>query len=274
MRRVFVFFFVLFVFSSCVSPEPSLTVTVSSSSLEKNVSEEFLEEDEEKVYEESDDDAELVKEEKEEIAEEEAVEESFSVVPQTYTEEEVIVVLEDLSEIYDVPLWFLKAIVHRESSFNASDVNMDDSARGDENWNSQKENCAFTSDGYPHGLGLTQLTGWMYQGSPYPYCLEEADNENKDYYYSMRKQDYGEWISMEDVSELYDPFNPRENVERFLTGYAVPAYRLFVSQYPEESDEEIWRRVAFHWNKGLYVEYDVENTDYLLLYDQYVEEYT
>ncbi len=243
---------------SCATPESSILVSVQEEVADETIpdggivgeSEVFVEGQEENIF-----------------------EQSSSLGSQTYTEDEVVVILRELSESYDVPLWFLKAIIHRESGFNVSAVNMDDSTMGEENWNSQKEYCAFTSDGYPHGLGLTQLTGWMYQGSPYPYCLEEPDDENKEYYYSMRKQDFGEWISMGEVSVLENPFDPKENVERFLSGYAVPAFKLFASQYTEESEEEIWRRVAFHWNKGLYAEYDAENTDYLALYDQYVEEY-
>lgn len=269
--RILSLFCLFILFTSCASQESSITISIQEKSVYENTSEGkyFLSEESE-----LEEDEVVVEEEENEIVEQEdIIEESVSVVPKTYTEEEVIVVLGDLSDIHEVPLWFLKAIVHRESSFNVSDVNMYDSAMGEENWNKKREECAFTSDAYPHGLGLTQLTGWMYQGSPYPYCLEEPDDEHEDYYYSMRKQDFGEWISMNDISELEDPFDPRENVERFLTGYAVPAYRLFASQYPEESEEEILRRVAFHWNKGLYVEYDAENTDYLALYDVYVEEY-
>lgn len=178
-----------------------------------------------------------------------------------------------VADAHHVPRWFLLAIVHRESSFDPNDVSLDDGIEGDQNWNSQNFDCAFTQDGYPHGVGLTKLTGWMYQGSPYPYCLEEPDNSHKAYYYSMAKQVYGEWINMEDVSRLDDPFDPRQNLERFLTGYAVPAYALFAGLYPDEPSEEIWRRVAFHWNKGLYVEYDPQNTDYLERYDQYVQMY-
>lgn len=191
-----------------------------------------------------------------------------------WTEKAVIKIIEKVAQRYEVSPAFLKAIVRRESSFDPYDISMDDGIEGDENWNSQNFDCAFTSDGYPHGLGLTKLTGWMYQGSPYPYCLEAPDNENKNYYYSMAMQNYGEWIQMEDVSRLTNPFNPVQNLRRFLTGYALPAYELFTGLYPEVSEEEIWRRVAFHWNKGLYKEYDPENTDYLERYDQYFEEYS
>ena len=188
-------------------------------------------------------------------------------------EESVFTIIDELAETYEVPEWFLLAIVHRESSFDADDISMDDGIGGTGNWDAYNAECAFTTDGYPHGLGLTKLTGWMYQGSPYPYCLEEQDDSNEKYYYSMAKQNFGDWISMSDVSVLTDPFDPRQNVERFLTGYAVPANALFQSLYPEETEEEIWRSVAFHWNKGLYEEYDPDNTDYLGLYDEYVELY-
>ncbi len=192
---------------------------------------------------------------------------------QQYAEEEIIIIIEQIAEEYNIPSWFLKAIVRRESSFNNTEISYDDGIEGEENWNEARPDCSFTTDYYPHGLGLTKLTGWMYQGSLYPFCLDAPDNDNEDYYYAMRMQDYGNWIEMENVTPLTNPFDPEQNLERFLTGYAVQAYELFTSQNPEESEEEIWRRVAFHWNKGLYQEYDPENTDYLALYDVYVEEY-
>lgn len=255
MFKIIASLFVILFFLSCASPEQPLVLTVSSNASEENISEEMVWELEEGM---------------DESLEEESVMDSV----EGYSEKEIIEILSDLSERYDVPLWFLEAIVHRESSYNTTLINYDDTAAGEENWNSKKEECVFTDDGYPHGIGLTQLTGWMYQGSPYPYCFDEAEEENKEYFYSMRKQDFGEWISMKDVSVLEDPFDPRQNVERFLTGYAVPFYAYLVEKYPDESEAEIWRRVAFHWNKGLYVEYDPENEDYLVLYDRYVEEYT
>lgn len=203
----------------------------------------------------------------------EETDEITSEETQEYTEEEILIIIEQIAEQYDVPSWFLKAIVRRESSFNNTDISYDDGIEGNDNWNEARPECSFTIDDYPHGLGLTKLTGWMYQGSPYPFCLETQDNNYDDYYYAMRMQDYGNWIDMNSVTELIDPFDPEQNLERFLTGYAIPAYNLFATQYPDESEEEIWRRVAFHWNKGLYREYDVNNTDYLELYDVYVEIY-
>lgn len=188
------------------------------------------------------------------------------------SEESILELLDRLAEEYGIPSWFLKAIVHRESTFNPDLINMDDGIEGDENWNHWDGDCAITEDGYPHGVGLTQLTGWMYQGRPFPFCLDEADDTNEDYFYSMAESIYGEWIDMEEVSRLEDPFDPEENVRRFLTGYAIPAYTLFDSLYGD-SEEETWRRVAFHWNKGLYVDYDPTNTDYLETYDAYAELY-
>lgn len=177
-----------------------------------------------------------------------------------------------VAEEYAVPAWFLLALVERESSFQGNLLSLSDGIGGEESWQSFRPGCGVSPDGYPHGVGLTQLTGWMYQGMPYPFCLEEP-GFSEEYYYAMRMQDYGEWISMEDVSVLTDPFDYEQNLERFLTGYAIPAHDLFASLYPEDSEEEIWRRVAFHWNKGLYVPYDSENEDYLLRYDMLVEKY-
>lgn len=185
----------------------------------------------------------------------------------------VLSIIHETAERYYIPEWFLKAIVHRESSFDPNSISMDDGVGGTGNWDSYKPECAFTSDGYPHGLGLTKLTGWMYQGTPYPYCLSTPQNDYKLYYYSMRLQDYTGWISMSRVSWMNNPFSPRQNLRRFVSGYALPAYRLFRSMYPSETKEETWRRVAFHWNKGMYKEYDPNNKDYLELYDKYVKAY-
>ncbi len=189
------------------------------------------------------------------------------------TKTKVLGIIHETAERYSIPEWFLLAIVHRESSFDPNCVNMNDGVGGTSNWNAKKPECAFTSDGYPHGLGLTQLTGWMYQGTPYPYCLAAPDNGNKQYYYSMRLQDYAGWISMTKVSWMNNPFSPRQNLRRFASGYAVPAYKLFRSLYPLEAKEDTWRRVAFHWNKGMYATYDPNNTDYLQRYDEYVARY-
>ncbi|PIQ77057.1 hypothetical protein COV82_06485 [Candidatus Peregrinibacteria bacterium CG11_big_fil_rev_8_21_14_0_20_46_8] len=186
----------------------------------------------------------------------------------------VLNAIDKLSNEYDVPKWFLKAIVHRESSFMPDHINHGDGIGGNENWNHRRtDDCAITNDGYPHGLGLTQITGWMYQGMPYPLCLDQPDNDNRDYYYAMAKQNFGEWVKMENVSRLTNPLDPEQNLRRFLTAYAVPAYRLFSSQHKGESEEQIWRRVAFHWNKGMYMNYDPNNTDYLGQYDEYVRRY-
>jgi hypothetical protein len=48
---------------------------------------------------------------------------------------------------------------------------------------------------------------------------------------------------------------------------------LFAGLHPDETEEEVWRRVAFHWNKGMYATYDPTDESYLKLYDTYVERY-
>ena len=191
---------------------------------------------------------------------------------EVWSEEEIHVIIDEIAIEYDLSSWFLLAIVHRESSFNPNLINYDDGIGGSDAWNQARPECSFTVDHFPHGIGLTQLTGWMYQGSPYPYCLESANKTYRDYYYAMNIDDFGEWIDMEDVSSLEDPFDPEENLRRFVTGYAKPAYVLFLDLYGE-SEEETLRRVAFHWNKGLHTDYDSENTDYLERYDEYVLRY-
>ncbi len=215
-----------------------------------------------------------------------------------YTEEDILQILDQKAEEYNIPPWFLKGVAHRESSLNNCLINMDDGiemiGEGEENWNTRRDNCAFTTDDYPHGTGLYQLTGWHYQGSPYPFCLDRPDNNHHDYREAMRiigeNGPFGEWIKMDQVSRLDDPFDPVQSVDRFITGYALPLYYYFRIQpflediTPLEENNlflllnnnetnELWRRVAFHWNKGLFVEYDPNNKDYLELYDEHVEMY-
>ncbi len=263
--------------SATILPSQEINVTEKE---ENNISEIVQEDEQYNIPEIAQDDDEQALEysletketDSEKITPEDETNEETDSSPQEYTQEEVIKIIEQAAKEYNVPLWFLKAIVRRESSFNNTEISYDDGIEGEENWNMQRD-CSFTEDKYPHGLGLTKLTGWMYQGSFYPFCLETPDNNNEDYYYAMRMQDYGTWIDMNDVTALTDPFDPKQNLERFLTGYAIPAHDLFATQYPNETEEELWRRVAFHWNKGLYVIYDSNNTDYLALYDSYTEEY-
>jgi hypothetical protein len=77
---------------------------------------------------------------------------------------------------------------------------------------------------------------------------------------------------MSQVSRLSDPFDAEENLNRFSSGFAVPAYYLCREVYGLDGVEAL-RAVAYHRNKGLFQDYDPNNRSYLAQYDQYVERY-
>lgn len=148
---------------------------------------------------------------------------------------------------YNLPRWFYYAMIQRESSFDPDAYNGRDK-------------------------GLTQLGGAYYTGQPYPYGLSSPNDSYKQYYYDMNMGKYGKWIYMSKVSRMTDWTDPQQNVNRFSTGYAVPAFNLFKRVYGQGNSATL-RRVAFHWNKGVYKTYDPGNCDYLCLYDKYVGEF-
>ncbi len=152
------------------------------------------------------------------------------------------------AERYNLPRWFYYAVIQRESSFNRFEVN----SNGDK--------------------GLTQLGGIHYKGTNYPENLRLPNDNHTQYAYDMGFDIFGRWITMSKVTPMTDPFDTRQNLDRFSTGYAVPAFNLFKKRYGL-SDTETLRAVAFHWNKGLFVKYDKYNKDYLGLYDKYVGQY-
>jgi hypothetical protein len=145
---------------------------------------------------------------------------------------------------YNLPRWFYYAVVSRESSCNPNADNGRD-------------------------RGLTQLGGSWYEGRTYPEWLNRPDDNNRDYYYNMNMPRYGKWILMSQVTPLHNWRDPKQNLDRYSSGYAVPAFKLFKRLYGE-SDTATLRRVAFHWNKGMYQNYNPGNCDYLCLYDDYV----
>lgn len=161
---------------------------------------------------------------------------------------EVDNVIRDIVAKYNLPRWFLYAIIQRESSFNPEDFNPNG------------------------GYGLTQLTGEWYVGMPYPENLSAPDDDHQQYADDMNFKQYGKWILMSQVTQLSQPFDPKQNLDRFATGYAVPAFNRWKTFY-NLSDGETLRMIAFSWNKGVYLPYDSNNQDYLQLYDQYVAEF-
>lgn len=121
-------------------------------------------------------------------------------------------------------------------------------------------------------FGLTQLCGKWYTGAPYPENLSSPNDNHTQYSYDMNFKEFGMWIRMSQVTPLKDWRDPRQNLDRFSTGYAVPAFILLKRVYGM-NDTDTLRAVAFHWNKGMIVKYNPKNTDYLALYDQYVSQY-
>jgi hypothetical protein len=75
------------------------------------------------------------------------------------------------------------------------------------------------------------------------------------------------------IPPLYNPFDPTQNLERFVTEHVLPVYQAIHAKYPWWSTDQVLRAVAFHWNMGDYVPYNPSNCAYLCLYDQYVSEY-
>lgn len=159
--------------------------------------------------------------------------------------------------------WFLYVIEHRESTFQAHHCNYNDGAQ---TWNEPRASYWPTRDHIPHGCGLTQLTGWWHAGMPYPNSQATAPDR-------LYKGVYGMITPPRPVSRVDNPFDPGQNIERFLTEHVLPDYVGIKQKYSWFTPEQTLRAVAFHWNKGDYVQYDPKNCDYLCLYDKYVGAY-
>src|SRR3989338_1712803 len=126
---------------------------------------------------------------------------------QEYSPEEVLAILADLSEHYGIPFWFLAAMAHCESTLNSYLVNSTDRYNDGKEWDAPNPACSFYSDDpHPRGGGLYQLTGWMYQGSPYPFCIESPQasdpQKEKAYYWAMKMQKLGRWIDLKSISPI------------------------------------------------------------------------
>jgi hypothetical protein len=123
--------------------------------------------------------------------------------------------------------------------------------------------------------GLVQIGGPWYTGQPYPENLSAPEDLSLQYADSMNFDRYGYWIQMSRVSRLTDPYDPVQNLDRFSTGYAVPAFYSFKKHYGL-SDIETLRAMAFHWNKGVYRTYDPNDNSYLGArygYDRWVRDF-
>lgn len=159
--------------------------------------------------------------------------------------------------------WYLYAVEHRESTFNVNWCNYNDGAGS---WNAPVASFWPTRDHLPHGCGLTQPTGWTHEGMPYPGNKATPPT-------TIGKGIYGSIAPPRPVTALTNPFDPLQNLRRFVTEEVLPDYVLIKQRYPSFTPEQTLRAVAFHWNKGEYQTYNPANCDYLCLYDKYVAVY-
>ena len=174
--------------------------------------------------------------------------------PPECTDPEVLAAMNAAAKKYNLPRWFIYAVVHRESSFDRYTVNPNDG-----------------------GQGLVQLTGADHQGYPYPENLSAPNNSYDQWVWDMGLNQFGPWVDMNDVTPLAnydDAFHPVHNLDRYATVYAAPAYFLFqVGADPAEN----LRRVAYHWFRGLFDDnYPDGATGYFegqWGYDAYVAQY-
>lgn len=156
---------------------------------------------------------------------------------------------------YRLPTWWLFVICQRESSF---DVNATDGK----------------------GLGLTQLTGLHHNGMPYPHDLPVPDNTHRQWRNDMGLGAFAAsyfkgWIDMKDVTVLTDPIDPDQNLDRFATVHAVPAYAMCAKRYGLSDPAEILRRVASHWKTGIFKDYNPDHPYFTAEhgYDRYEAEF-
>ncbi len=178
---------------------------------------------------------------------------------------------------FEVPLWFLTAIVQQASNFNPK---LED-----------------------HGLGLTQLSGEQYTGlrplfkeGVQKVTIEEGEPQmdlsstelehlfleaERQFMEKMRVRDADEgrnWVNWVDWNKVYtfsqpeDVFDPEKNLKRFITVFAKPLYKKLSEEDPTTSEGEKWRIVAFHWERGVHQEYNANDAS-LKDYDSQAEKY-
>jgi hypothetical protein len=93
---------------------------------------------------------------------------------------------------------------------------------------------------------------------------------------------------MASVTKLSNRYDPMQNLDRYFSGYAAPAYYLEATRAPKQSGEtdaafhnRILRRVAWHWRYGHYSAYTYPSDPYSYLsstsdhyrYDDYANLY-
>lgn len=159
---------------------------------------------------------------------------------------------------YGFPRWFVYAQVRRESSFNPSS-RTGGSATGA---------CDI-------GYGLTQLTCPHHDGVSFPEGLASATQSNAAWQGDMRIAGFCNetklcpWIDMSSVTKLTNRYDPTQNLDRYFSGYAAPAYYLEAARAPKQSGEteaafhnRILRRVVWHWRYGHYSPYTFPSDPY------------
>ena len=156
--------------------------------------------------------------------------------------------LSSVSQKYNVPLWFLYAVAQRESSFDPNAVN---------NWDTE------AGSGWP-GRGLFQITG-QDSASPQFAAYGNASND-------LGFNKFGQWVDPKTVPYMSNIFDPYQNAERFVSSFAAPWYNYQKQQNPGLSSDQLWDRVAFNWNAGLFSPYDA-NRQYLTEYRYYAQDF-
>ena len=151
---------------------------------------------------------------------------------------------------YNWPRWFLYSVCQRESSFNPNAYN-----------------------GSNNGLGLTQLTGSKDNGMPYPFGLAAPNNTNRDWFYDKGLNVFISWIDMNYVTRLDHPYDPDENLSRYLTVYAAPWWLYQKKIHPTETDLLTFQRVGYHWFHGLFKAYDPNLLTYLGQLNTYINQF-
>lgn len=161
---------------------------------------------------------------------------------------------------YGFPRWFVYAQVRRESSFNPTSKT--GSGTGE---------CNI-------GYGLTQLTCPHHDGLSFPEGLSSANQANSDWQGDMRISGFCKetklcpWIDMSSVTKLTNRYDPMQNLDRYFSGYAAPAYYLEAARAPKLASEttvafqnRILRRVVWHWRYGHYSQHAYPNDPYSYL---------
>lgn len=160
-----------------------------------------------------------------------------------------------MSATYNLPRYYMFAVIDRESGGDPTATNPNDG-----------------------GLGLVQLTGENWNGSPYPHNLAVCDNNFLQWTYDMGFSTFGVWLDMCEVSTLTNSESWKTataNLRRWCTSFVVRWYQQRKGTFSSESSGTLLRRTAYNWRYGLFKAYD-PNDPYLTGnwgYDYWLNEY-